>query len=148
MPKRLNKAARANFGLPNAGEGLRFDLESLDGRTAFLIDVNRPGRIKLTKATYQERYRVVDRLARLDIDGPPHTNPTAESPPLPILAPYNGATVPCPHYHFFVEGYEDKWAVPASVIGFNQTTDLVLALRDFMTHCGVRDVPMIQYPIR
>ncbi|MBL8963408.1 MAG: hypothetical protein KF787_00835 [Phycisphaeraceae bacterium] len=134
--------------MPNAGEGLKFDLESLDGRMAFLIDANRPGRIKLSKATYQERYRVVDILARLDIDGPPHTNPTADSPPLPVLAPYNGATVLCPHYHFFVEGYEAKWAVPASVVGLNESADLVLALREFMTHCGVQEVPTIQYPMQ
>lgn len=84
MPKRLTKAARAEFGMPNAGEGLTFSLESLDGRTAFLIDANRRGKIKLTKCTLLERYRVVDCLARLDIDGPPHTNPTAASP----LCPY------------------------------------------------------------
>jgi len=123
MPKRLTMAARSEFGMPNAGEGLTFALESLDGRTAFLIDASRRGKIKLTKCTYLERYRVVDCLARLDIDGPPHTNPTAANPPLPILAPYNGATVACPHYHFFVEGYEDRWAVPATVVGLNETTE-------------------------
>lgn len=129
MPKRLTKAARPEFGMPQAGEGMTFQLESLDGRTAFLIDVNRRGKIKLTRCSYLERYRVVDILARLDIDGPPHTNPTAAAPPLPILAPHNGATVPCPHFHFYVEGYEAKWAVPASGAGFTQTGDLVLALR-------------------
>lgn len=91
---------------------------------------------------------MVDVLARLDIDGPPHTNPTAANPPLPILAPYNGQTVPCPHYHFFVEGYEDRWAVPASAVGLNHTKDLALALREFMHHCGVQEVPAIQYPIQ
>ena len=134
--------------MPGAGEGMTFALESLDGRTKFLIDANRRGKIKLTKCTYLERYRVVDVLARLDIDGPPHTNPTAPNPPLPLLAPYNGQTVSCPHYHFFVEGYEVRWAVPASVVGFNQTADLVLALREFMAHCGVQDVPIIQYLMR
>jgi len=148
MPKRLTKAARAEFGIPNAGEGLEFELESLDGRTAFLIDANRPGKIKLTKANYQERYRVADILERLDIDGLPHTNPTADNPPLQVLEPYNGVRIPCPHYHFFVQGYEDRWAVPASVVGLIQTTDLVLALRELMTHCGVQEVPIIQYPMQ
>lgn len=148
MPKRLTKAARAEFGMPGAGEGMTFALESLDGRTAFLIDANRRGKIKLTKCTYLERYRVIDVLARLDIDGPPHTNPTAANPPLPILAQYNGLTVPCPHYHFFVEGYEARWAVPAGVVGLKETTDLVLAFREFMTHCGVQEVPTIQYPMQ
>ena len=148
MPKRLTKASRANFAMPNAGEAISLALESMDGRIAFFIDVNRRGRIKLTKCTYLERYRVVDCLARLDLDGPPHTNPTAAIPPLPILTPYNGAAVPCRHYHFFVEGYDDRWAVPASVVGFAETRDLVQALRDFMTHCGVLEVPTIQYPMQ
>jgi hypothetical protein len=55
MPKRLTNAARAEFGMPAAGEGLTFALESLDGRTAILIDANRRGKIKLTKCTYLER---------------------------------------------------------------------------------------------
>lgn len=93
-------------------------------------------------------HRVVDVLARLDIDGPPHTNPTVTNPPLPMLAPYNGVTVSCPHYHLYVEGYEDRWAVPANIVGLKETTDLVLALREFMTHCGVQEVPTIQYPFQ
>jgi hypothetical protein len=147
-PKRLTKSAIAEFGMPGAGEGLTFALESLDGRTSFLIDANRRGKIKLTKCTYLERYRVVDILARLDIDGPPHTNPTTANPPLPILVPYNGKSVACPHYHFFVEGYEDRWAIPASVVGLIETSDLVVALREFMIHCGVQEVPTIQYPMQ
>ena len=38
--------------------------------------------------------------------------------------------------------------MPASVVGLIQTTDLVLALREFMTHCGVQEVPIIQYPMQ
>ena len=147
-PKRLSKTAKASFSMPMAGESQTFQLDSVDGRHTFLIDVNRRGKIRLTRCSYLERYRVVDVLARLDIDGPPHTNPTAAQPPLPILASYNGASVQCPHFHFFVEGYDDRWAVPAAAMGFRQTTDIVLALREFMTHCGVEDVPpMIQYTI-
>jgi hypothetical protein len=148
MPKRLTNAARADFSMPGAGEGMTFQLESLDGRIAFLIDANRRGKIKLTRCSYLERYRVVDILARLDIDGPPHTNPTVAEPPLPVLAAFKGASVPCPHFHLYVEGYEDKWAVPAAVVGFTQFSDLVSALREFMTHCGVQDVPTIQYPMQ
>lgn len=148
MPKRLTKEAVGKFAMPGAGEGLTFALESLDGRTAFLIDVNRRGKIKLTKCTYLERFRTVDILARLDIDGPPHTNPTAAVAPLPMLVPHNGRVIPCPHYHFYVEGYEDKWAVPASEVGFDTTNDLPLLLKAFMIHCGVQGVPTIQHPMR
>jgi len=124
-----------------------YQVEALDGRTAFLIDVNRRGKIKLTRCTYQERYRVTDILARLDIDGPPHTNPTTTPPPLPALTAHNGASIACPLFHFYVEGFDDRWAIPAAEAGFQETTDLVLAFREFMTHCGVQDVATIQYPM-
>jgi hypothetical protein len=148
MPKRLTAAARAEFGMPAAGEGRTFMLESLDGRTAFLMDVNRRGKIKLSRCSYLERFRVTDILARLDIDGPPHTNPTVARVPLERLQPHNGALIPCPHFHFYVQGYEDRWAVPAAEEGFGNMTDLVAALREFMVYCGVQDVPTIQYPIQ
>ena len=147
MPKRLSKGALAEFGMPSPGEGLTYQVESLDSRTAFLIDVNRRGRIKLTKCSYLERYRITDVLARLDIDGAPHTNPTVTTAPLPTLAAHIGAKISCPHFHYYVEGFDDRWAVPAAEAGFNHLTNLVLALHEFMTHCGVINVPTIQYPM-
>ena len=141
MPKRLSKKGRAAFRMPPAGDSVTIELESIDGRTAFILDVNRGGKIKLSRCSYQERYRVVD------INGPPHTNPHISSPPIPILFPHNGARVPCPHFHFFVEGFDDRWAVPAASFGFTHFSDLVRALEEFMTHCGLADWPMIQYPI-
>jgi len=147
MPKRLTKAARAEFGMPSVGDGQTYQVESLDGRIAFLFDVNRRGKFKLTRCSYLERYRITDILARLDIDGSPHTNPSVTTPPLPALAAHNGARIDCPHFNYYVEGFDDRWAVPAAEAGFHQTTDLVLALREFMTHCGVQNVPTIQYPM-
>ncbi|MBL8765216.1 MAG: hypothetical protein JNM07_13205 [Phycisphaerae bacterium] len=147
MPKTLAKAERAEFEMPTAGDGRSYQMVSLDGRTTFLFDVNRRGKIKLTRCSYQERYRITDILARLDIDGPPHTNPDVTTPPLPALAAHAGATIACPHFHYYVEGFDDRWAVPASEAGFRQTTDLILALREFMSHCGVQDVPTIQHPM-
>ncbi|MBX3381665.1 MAG: hypothetical protein KF805_16340 [Phycisphaeraceae bacterium] len=146
MPKRLTGATRAEFGMPSAGDGRTYQVESLDGRTAFLIDVNRRGKIKLTRCSYLERYRITHILARLDIDGPPHTNPVV-TPPLAALAAHVGATIACPHFHYYVEGFDDRWAVPASEAGFQHTTDLVFALREFMSHCGVEEVPTIQHPM-
>lgn len=147
MPKRLTPGERREFGMPSAGEGRTFQLESLEGRTTFLVDVNRRGKIKLSRCSYLERYRITDTLARLDLGGPPHTNPIEPSPPLPILIPYKGARIECPHFHFFVEGFEARWAIPAAEAGFQQTTDLIDALREFMNHCGVEDLPNIQYPL-
>lgn len=147
MPKRLTAAGRKAFAMPFAGDSQTFEVESVDRRVAFLIDVNRRGKIKLTRCSYLERCKVTDILARLDVGGPPHSNPSVPNPPLAVLAPHNGACIPCPHFHFYVEGFDDRWAIPANEAGFRQTTDLVGTLRDFMNYCGIQDVPDIQYLI-
>jgi hypothetical protein len=87
---------RPLFPLP--GIKVEIPLQSRDGREAFLLDLSR-GRIKLTKATYQNRCKHVVILARVDIDGPPHRNP-------------DGQEILCPHLHLYREGFGDKWAQP------------------------------------
>lgn len=127
MPKRL--AGKGPLELPNPGDSCHLDAESEDGRESFIFDVAR-GRIRLSKCTFQNRYRVVERLVRVDIDGPPHENP-------------DGEVVPCPHIHVYREGYEDKWAKPLPADRFIDSTDLVTVLRDFLLFCKVTAVPEI-----
>jgi hypothetical protein len=124
---------KAEIKFPMMGTSLLLDARSHDGRESFLFDVNRKGKIKVTKCTYQERY-VGEVLMRLDIDGPPHENP-------------DGALVPCPHLHVYREGYGDKWANPIDLTIFTSTADLAKTLRQFLTHCNVRDIPAIQRDI-
>src|SRR5436305_1082652 len=99
MPKYLVNGGEIQF--PSGGDYLQLELRSEDEHESFLIDVNRRGKIKLTRCTYQERYAVVEVLVRVDIDGPPHENP-------------DGTVLPCPHIHEYREGYGDKWAQPLS----------------------------------
>ena len=128
LPKRCADVSPINFPLP--GESLRLDVASDDGSESFIIDVNRKGKIKLTKCTYQERYAVIEILLRLDVDGPPHENP-------------DGVEVPCPHLHVYREGYGTKWAQPAPA-EFGDTFDLARTLHDFMQYCHVQEIPDIQ----
>ena len=118
---------------PNPGEDLRRDLISRDGRERFSLDVSR-GSIKVSKCTYQERARAVFVLVRVDLSGPPHTNP-------------DGATVSCPHIHLYREGYHDKWAEPLPSERFTSPFDLVRVLSDFLRYCHVVDLPEIQGPL-
>lgn len=128
MRKRLVDAAPIRF--PIAGSSVQLDAKSQDGRESFLFDVNRKGRIKLSKCTYQERYALVEILLRLDLDGPPHENP-------------DGTEVPCPHLHVYREGFGVRWAyaIPAD---FTDTADLVKTLLEFLRYCRVDDIPPIQ----
>ena len=141
MPKR--KADEEIYDFPHGGEYLRIPIVSEDGRESFLLDVSR-GKIRINKCTFQERYRDVFILVRLDIGGAPHTNPGVASVPLLYLEPYNGQKIQCPHLHIYVEGFNHRWAVPAPVERFPQVNDLGSTLDDFFSYCNIVDPPTIQ----
>lgn len=138
------KTTNEQYNFPPSGEILTIPIISIDESESFLIDVNRKGRIRLTKCTYQERYRGMIILVRLDIDGSPHTNPEVMSVPLSYLTPYNGQTIQCPHLHLYVEGFMDRWAIPAPSDIFSRTNDLYDTLMDFFRYCNVIEPPNIQ----
>jgi hypothetical protein len=131
------------YNFPDIGKVLSIPIMSLDEREQFLIDISR-GRIRLTKCTYQKRYARIFILVRLDVDGPPHSNPDIPLVPLPYLQPYNGQTIQCPHLHLYVEGFMDKWAIPAPPDKFQQTNDLLVVLTDFFRYCNIVKQPVIQ----
>jgi hypothetical protein len=132
IPKRVAPLMPIDF--PTAGDETQFELKSMDGRDDFIIDINRKGRIKLSKCTYQERYAVVDTLLRLDVDGPPHENP-------------DGTSIPCPHLHTYREGFGTKWAEPLPA-DFSNSPDLVKKLQEFLRYCNVAEIPEIQGAIQ
>ena len=114
---------------PEAGERLAIPLTSPDKRENFILDITR-ARIKLTKATYQNRARQAIILMRLDLDGPPHRNPDDQE-------------IPCPHLHVYREGYGDKWAVPAPADRYPNVQDLFSTFDAFMRHCNITNPPVI-----
>ena len=89
------------------------------------MDVNR-GRIRISKCTYQNRYRKDIILLRLDIDGPEHTNPDGE-----ILG--------SPHLHIYREGYHDKWAFPLPS-DFSDDMELFTKFFEFLVWCNIDNV--------
>ena len=138
------KAQDETYTFTRLGQILTIPIVSMDEEESFLIDINRKGQIKLTKCTYQERYRKIIVLVRLDIDGSPHTNPEVEYVPLSYLLPYNGKTIQCPHLHLYVEGFMDRWAIPTPTDKFPHTNDLYRTLEDFFRYCNVIEPPVIQ----
>jgi len=108
---------------PAAGDRIALELASRDKRENFVLDVTR-ARIKLTKATYQNRARQAIVLMRLDLDGAPHRNP-------------DGTEIPCPHLHVYREGVGDKWAIAAPIDRYPNTQDLFSTCEAFMQHCNI-----------
>lgn len=141
MPKKPKANDSTLF--PNAGGKLLAEFVSLDGREVFLFNINRAS-IAVYKCTYQKRARQVEILRRLDIDGSPHPNPAVEPVPLGFLAPYNGVEIPCPHVHIYVEGFADKWAIPAPTDLIDPNADLYKMMGSFLTYCNVTEIPNIE----
>lgn len=73
----LEKIFVDNFiNLPNNGNKDTYDLESKSTVDKFFLDVDRRGKIELSKFKLQNRYAVTRLpLVRIDIDSPPHMNP-------------------------------------------------------------------------
>jgi hypothetical protein len=71
-----------------------YEVAAASDRETFLLDVWR-GRLRLTKLKLQNRVQTAVVLARLDVDGAPHTNP-------------DGTRLSGTHLHLYREGYDDR----------------------------------------
>ena len=130
------------YQFPSSGQKLSIAFNSTDKRENFLFDIYR-GSIRISKVTYQNRVRKAFILRRLDLDGPTHTNPEVETIPLSILEPYNGKEISTPHLHLYVEGYGEKWAIPADLLMKVEGKDIYEMMVDFFSYCNVSQLPKI-----
>jgi len=135
------RADNTTYNFPVHSELISMPIISTDGRESFLLDINR-GSISL-KCTYQNRYNKTIVLVRVDLNGPPHTNPDVAQAPQPFLERYNGKEIPECHMHLYVEGYFDKWAIPMPDV-FNDPNDIRDSLDDFFKYCNVIEPPKVQ----
>lgn len=107
-----------------------YELADTTDREKFLLDVWR-GTIRLSKLRFQNRVRTAIVLARLDVDGAPHTNPDGEQ--------LSGT-----HLHLFKEGYDDKWAFPVDVSQFTMLDDPGTTFQEFCAFCKIETPPPVQ----
>lgn len=120
---------RSPLGLTPGGRQSR-DLISDDKRERFLFDSYR-GKLRVSKYTYQTRARRLVILARLDIDGSPHTNP-------------DGSQIGRTHLHIYREGFEDKWATNVDPVRFGNLADIYQTFVDFCGFCNIHHLPPFQ----
>lgn len=122
-------ANRAATSIPPGTNQTR-SLIGSDPKERFLLDMWR-GTFRLSKIRYQTRTRQVFILARLCIDGAPHTNP-------------DGTRLSGSHLHVYREGYDDKWAQPLDAIRFPNPTDIAQTFQNFCDFCNIQDLPRFQ----
>jgi len=130
------------YEFPTSGQKLSIAFNSADKRENFLFDIYR-GSIRITKITYQNRVRKAFVLRRLDLDGPTHVNPETDAVPLTFLQPFNGMEIPTPHLHIYVEGYGEKWAIPANLLMKFEGKDIYETMIDFFKYCNANQLPKI-----
>ncbi|WP_424475352.1 DUF6978 family protein [Oceanobacillus kimchii] len=129
--------------LPEAGFYEKLNLKSTD--YSFIIDINRKGR-KKPKFTLQLRNNNSKDapLIRLDLLGPPHSNPPGDFS-------FSGELIPCPHIHIANSEYGLKIAYPLNnkyakmFLTENEQDDLVLVLKNFLSRCNVANVNDFEY---
>jgi len=118
------------------------ELLSLDRKEKFLLDVRR-GRRQKAYLRYQTRARQCIILARLDIDGPRHKNPSSETDP-------EGRWLSGTHLHIYREGYEARIAFELDAVSgftFTRPLELTKTFCEFLDFCHVVDRPPVQLVI-
>jgi len=119
----------ASISLP-PGSDQTHELIGKNERERFLLDLWR-GTIRFSKFRYQTRGRKVIVLARLDINGAPHTNP-------------DGTRIGGSHLHLYREGYDDRWAFELDPEVFSVPTTMGRAFEDFCRFCNIDMIPSFQ----
>ncbi|TSA27051.1 MAG: hypothetical protein D4R67_06730, partial [Bacteroidetes bacterium] len=104
-------------------------INAVKTKDTFILDFYR-GSFELLKYTYNKRYRQIIILLRYDAKGR-HANPDGEN--------FDG-----PHVHIYKEGFDDKFAYPASDIGIEESDDMETVLVKFLRYCNVKSIPSIQ----
>lgn len=108
------------------------ELTALTNKETFLLDFYR-GSFELSKYTINKRYRQTVIMLRYD-NGGRHTNP-------------DGVLFEGKHVHLYKEGYNDKFAFPASEIGVVDTDTIETVFNKIMQFCNVKKIPTIEVPM-
>ncbi len=117
----------------NFGKGMKVEIHFLgrdhpDKGETFRLIAERSIRNE-SHAKYQLMYGKSTILYRLEYAASPHINPDYQ-------------TIPCPHLHYYREGYADGWA---KVIDqeFGDPRDLLACFKGFLAYCNIVQSPPI-----
>ncbi len=137
MVKQPRSAANLHVEITASIDRREIELVSIDGRELFILDIGRTGVVEF-KYKLQKRARRNIVLRRLDWIGSPHTNPEVDNLPSGINDAMNGVEVACPHIHIYIEGWGDKWAVPAHVEIGNEI-EIISASNAFINYLNINN---------
>lgn len=131
---------------PRYGEKSTENAVGINSKEKYLFDINR-GRVHLKKVTLQNRIQKTIILLRLDIGGPPHSNP-------PIDDEHAPEVLHGPHLHVYSPEFGDSMAYKLNdpflnkinprfdIEKFNTKSDIEL-YKSFLEFCNVANMPTI-----
>lgn len=131
----------ASIDFPLQGETIDIELCNDTGRIKFQADINRANRI-VNKLTLQLRHKKIFRLRRIDFNGN-HKNPPGPAPDDIFLGFEEYSFNRLDHIHFYIEGYNDRWALPLTVlpeIGLLDSDDAYEKMIKFFNFCNVENL--------
>jgi len=104
------------------------DIISLESSDNFILDYTR-NNFEIKKYSINKRYRTTIVLLRYCSSGK-HTNP-------------GGVVIDGPHFHYYKEGFEDKYAFDPQIYGIDPTLAIDGILRKLLVFFNVQNLPTI-----
>ena len=136
---RLEKSfVKSDIVLPANNENVAFDVKSISTRDEFFLDIDRRGKIELSKFKLQNRYAKTKLpLVRIDIDSPPHTNPDGTMTSRNHIHIYRETDTPTGNlpWAYDLDSFEEY--------RFEDITNFMQVFSDFCAFCRIA-VPHIQ----
>lgn len=116
---------------------------------SLLFDISKYG-LQIKRNKSQLRHNKTDVILRLDIYSK-HKNPEFIKEKSPkelgsLMQKYSGAVFEKErsHLHFFVKGYNDKWAFPISEFGLKGKGELEDVAKEFCEFCNIKEIEFIK----
>lgn len=133
----------AIIDFPPQGQYLEIELQNSTGRIKFQADLNRANTI-VEKVTFQVRHKNVYSIRRLDFKGN-HKNPPGPAPDEIFEGFEDYRFEKQDHVHFYVEGYNEKWALPLSALpglDIQDMDDIYDRMWKFFKYCNVENLEL------
>lgn len=126
---------KKTYPFPKDGKKLNIPMTDDDGKKNFILDITSSSIV--LKYTFQNRFQKTIKLARLDINGPPHTNPPN----------FGKSEISGNHIHIYKDGFELKYAEELDSSYHNILLKPFEIMKKFMAYCNIQDNDSIRYEL-
>ncbi len=121
--------------------------DEVEEKELLTLDISRYG-LQIKRNKSQFRYNKTNIILRLDIYST-HTNPefVEEKAPMELkelMKKYSSKRfLKEAHLHFYIEGYNDKWAFPLCEFGLKEKDNFKEMVEEFCKFCNIVDLKFI-----